>query len=73
VGAARAYIESEDGRQASDPANAAAAIAAALDAEEPPLRLALGGAVGRSGPNTPRWAPSRTGKRRSRAPPRFDA
>jgi NAD(P)-dependent dehydrogenase (short-subunit alcohol dehydrogenase family) len=42
VGATRAYIEGEDGRQAGDPAKAAAAILAALDAEEPPLRLALG-------------------------------
>jgi NAD(P)-dependent dehydrogenase (short-subunit alcohol dehydrogenase family) len=43
VGATRAYIEREDGRQAGDPAKAAAAILAALDADEPPLRLALGG------------------------------
>jgi NAD(P)-dependent dehydrogenase (short-subunit alcohol dehydrogenase family) len=43
VGATRAYIEREDGRQAGDPAKAAAAILAALDAGEPPLRLALGG------------------------------
>ena len=42
VGATRAYIESEDGRQAGDPARAAAAIIAALDAYDPPLRLALG-------------------------------
>ena len=43
VGATRAYIEREDGRQAGDPAKAAAAILAALDADQPPLRLALGG------------------------------
>jgi NAD(P)-dependent dehydrogenase (short-subunit alcohol dehydrogenase family) len=42
VGATRAYIEREDGRQAGDPAKAAAAIIAALDAHELPLRLALG-------------------------------
>jgi NAD(P)-dependent dehydrogenase (short-subunit alcohol dehydrogenase family) len=42
VGATRAFIESEDGNQAGDPAKAAAAIIKALDAEEPPLRLALG-------------------------------
>jgi NAD(P)-dependent dehydrogenase (short-subunit alcohol dehydrogenase family) len=42
VGATRAYIEREDGRQAGDPAKAAAAIIAALDADELPLRLALG-------------------------------
>jgi NAD(P)-dependent dehydrogenase (short-subunit alcohol dehydrogenase family) len=42
VGATRDYIEREDGRQVGDPAKAAAAIVAALDAEEPPLRLALG-------------------------------
>jgi NAD(P)-dependent dehydrogenase (short-subunit alcohol dehydrogenase family) len=42
VGATRAYIESEDGRQAGDPAKAAAAIISALDANDPPLRLALG-------------------------------
>jgi NAD(P)-dependent dehydrogenase (short-subunit alcohol dehydrogenase family) len=42
VGATRAFIDREDGRQAGDPAKAAAAIIAALDAEEPPLRLALG-------------------------------
>lgn len=39
VGATRAYIESEDGRQAGDPAKAAAAILAALDADAPPLRV----------------------------------
>jgi NAD(P)-dependent dehydrogenase (short-subunit alcohol dehydrogenase family) len=42
VGATRAYVEGEDGRQAGDPAKAAAAIIAALDAGDPPLRLVLG-------------------------------
>jgi len=42
VGATRAYIESEDGSQAGDPSKAAAAIFDALDADDPPLRLALG-------------------------------
>jgi NAD(P)-dependent dehydrogenase (short-subunit alcohol dehydrogenase family) len=42
VGATRAYIEREDGNQAGDPAKAAQAILAALDANGPPLRLALG-------------------------------
>jgi NAD(P)-dependent dehydrogenase (short-subunit alcohol dehydrogenase family) len=42
VGATRAYIEREDGRQAGDPVRAAAAIVATLDDAEPPLRLALG-------------------------------
>ena len=43
VGRTRAYVAREDGRQAGDPARAAAAIAMAVDAEDPPLRLALGG------------------------------
>jgi NAD(P)-dependent dehydrogenase (short-subunit alcohol dehydrogenase family) len=42
VGATRAYIENEDGRQAGDPNKAARAIIDVLDSEEPPLRLALG-------------------------------
>jgi NAD(P)-dependent dehydrogenase (short-subunit alcohol dehydrogenase family) len=42
VGATRAYIEDQDGRQPGDPAKAAAAIVDALDVEEPPLRLVLG-------------------------------
>ncbi|MEU6927763.1 oxidoreductase [Streptomyces sp. NPDC046374] len=42
VGATRAFVEGGDGGQAGDPAKAAAAVLAALDAEEPPLRLALG-------------------------------
>jgi NAD(P)-dependent dehydrogenase (short-subunit alcohol dehydrogenase family) len=42
VGSTRAYVEGEDGHQAGDPRKAAAAILAALDAPEPPRRLALG-------------------------------
>ncbi|MFC9733121.1 oxidoreductase [Streptomyces roseolus] len=42
VGATRAYVESGDGTQPGDPAKAAAAVLAALAAEETPLRLALG-------------------------------
>jgi NAD(P)-dependent dehydrogenase (short-subunit alcohol dehydrogenase family) len=42
VGATRAYVEDENGRQAGDPAKAAAAIIDSLDADDPPLRLALG-------------------------------
>jgi NAD(P)-dependent dehydrogenase (short-subunit alcohol dehydrogenase family) len=42
VGNTRAYVEAENGRQAGDPAKAAEAIIAALDADDPPLRLALG-------------------------------
>src|SRR4051795_10027563 len=42
VGVTRSYFANEDGRQPGDPAKAAAAIIAALDADEPPLRLALG-------------------------------
>ncbi|MEU6974579.1 MULTISPECIES: oxidoreductase [unclassified Streptomyces] len=42
VGATRAFVEGGDGGQAGDPAKAAAAVLAALGAEEPPLRLALG-------------------------------
>jgi NAD(P)-dependent dehydrogenase (short-subunit alcohol dehydrogenase family) len=42
VGATRDYIASNDGQQPGDPAKAAQAILAALDAEEPPLRLVLG-------------------------------
>ena len=41
VGATRAFITGMDGEQPGDPAKAAAAILAALDAPEP-LRLALG-------------------------------
>lgn len=42
VGVTRSYFQSEDGRQLGDPGKAAAAIIAALDADEPPLRLVLG-------------------------------
>jgi len=43
VGPTRAYVTGGDGSQPGDPAKAAAAILAALDAEQPSLRLALGG------------------------------
>ncbi|WP_030221588.1 oxidoreductase [Streptomyces bikiniensis] len=42
VGATRAHVEGGGGTQAGDPAKAAAAVLAALDAKETPLRLALG-------------------------------
>ena len=42
VGATRKMISDNDGRQAGDPARAAAAIRAALDARHTPLRLVLG-------------------------------
>jgi NAD(P)-dependent dehydrogenase (short-subunit alcohol dehydrogenase family) len=42
VGATRAYVREGDGEQPGDPAKAAAAILAALDADRPPLRLVLG-------------------------------
>jgi NAD(P)-dependent dehydrogenase (short-subunit alcohol dehydrogenase family) len=42
VGPTRAYVRDNDGLQPGDPANAAQAILAALDADEPPLRLVLG-------------------------------
>lgn len=42
VGAARAAFGDLDGRQPGDPARAAQAIIAAVDAEDPPLRLPLG-------------------------------
>jgi NAD(P)-dependent dehydrogenase (short-subunit alcohol dehydrogenase family) len=42
VGATRAYFEREHGKQPGDPKKAAEAILAALDSDEPPLRLALG-------------------------------
>jgi NAD(P)-dependent dehydrogenase (short-subunit alcohol dehydrogenase family) len=42
VGPTREYVTTGGGSQPGDPAKAAAAILAALDAEEPPLRLALG-------------------------------
>jgi len=43
VGATRTMVQSGDGAQGGDPAKAAAAILAALDAEKTPLRLPLGG------------------------------
>jgi NAD(P)-dependent dehydrogenase (short-subunit alcohol dehydrogenase family) len=43
VGPTREYVTGGDGAQPGDPARAAAAILAALEAEHPPLRLALGG------------------------------
>ncbi len=42
VGATRRMVKSSDGTQPGDPAKAAAAIRAALSAENPPLRLPLG-------------------------------
>ncbi|OIJ64420.1 oxidoreductase [Streptomyces mangrovisoli] len=43
AGATRRMVRGGDGSQPGDPAKAAAAIREALDAEHPPLRLALGG------------------------------
>lgn len=43
VGPTRDYLRSGDGTQPGDPAKAARAILAALDAPDPPLRLVLGG------------------------------
>ena len=42
VGPTRAYVHDGDGEQPGDPAKAAAAILAALDADSPPLRLVVG-------------------------------
>ncbi|MEV4425514.1 oxidoreductase [Streptomyces sp. R-07] len=42
VGATRAYVQTGGGTQAGDPAKAAAAVLTALNADETPLRLALG-------------------------------
>jgi hypothetical protein len=42
VGVTPSYFASEDGRQLGDPAKTATAIIAALDADEPPVRLVLG-------------------------------
>jgi NAD(P)-dependent dehydrogenase (short-subunit alcohol dehydrogenase family) len=42
VGPTRAYLDGMDATQPGDPRKAAAAILAALDAPQPPLRLALG-------------------------------
>jgi NAD(P)-dependent dehydrogenase (short-subunit alcohol dehydrogenase family) len=50
VGPTRAYVRGNDGVQPGDPAKAAQAILAALDADEPPLRLVLGAdAIGNIG------------------------
>ncbi|MBK3630381.1 SDR family NAD(P)-dependent oxidoreductase [Streptomyces sp. MBT49] len=43
VGATRRLVQGGDGSQPGDPAKAAAAILLALDADDTPLRLALGG------------------------------
>jgi NAD(P)-dependent dehydrogenase (short-subunit alcohol dehydrogenase family) len=43
VGPTRQYVSAGDGLQPGDPAKAAQAILAALDADDPPLRLVLGG------------------------------
>jgi NAD(P)-dependent dehydrogenase (short-subunit alcohol dehydrogenase family) len=43
VGPTRRYVSEGDGLQPGDPAKAADAILAALDASDPPLRLVLGG------------------------------
>jgi NAD(P)-dependent dehydrogenase (short-subunit alcohol dehydrogenase family) len=43
VGPTRAYVQSGDGQQPGDPAEAAQAILAALESDPPPLRLVLGG------------------------------
>jgi NAD(P)-dependent dehydrogenase (short-subunit alcohol dehydrogenase family) len=43
VGPTRDYVSGGHGSQPGDPAKAAQAILAALDADEPPLRLVLGG------------------------------
>ena len=43
VGVTRDYVSTGDGSQLGDPAKAAQAILTALDAEDPPLRLVLGG------------------------------
>ena len=42
VGPTRAYVREGDGQQPGDPVKAAKAIIAALDAQDPPLRLVLG-------------------------------
>jgi NAD(P)-dependent dehydrogenase (short-subunit alcohol dehydrogenase family) len=42
VGPTRAYLREGDGQQPGDPIKAAEAIVAALDADDPPLRLVLG-------------------------------
>ena len=42
VGQARGWLDRADGTQPGDPRKAVAAILAALDASDPPLRLVLG-------------------------------
>jgi NAD(P)-dependent dehydrogenase (short-subunit alcohol dehydrogenase family) len=42
VGAARSYVHTGAGSRPGDPAKAAEAIIAAIDSEDPPLRLVLG-------------------------------
>jgi NAD(P)-dependent dehydrogenase (short-subunit alcohol dehydrogenase family) len=42
VGPTRAYVRDNDGLQPGDPEKAAEAIIAALDSDDPPLRLVLG-------------------------------
>jgi NAD(P)-dependent dehydrogenase (short-subunit alcohol dehydrogenase family) len=42
VGPTRAYVREGDGQQPGDPVKAAKAIVAALEADDPPLRLVLG-------------------------------
>jgi NAD(P)-dependent dehydrogenase (short-subunit alcohol dehydrogenase family) len=42
VGPTRAYVREGDGQQPGDPVKAAEAIVAALEADDPPLRLVLG-------------------------------
>jgi NAD(P)-dependent dehydrogenase (short-subunit alcohol dehydrogenase family) len=42
VGPTREYVRGNDGLQPGDPGKAAAAIVAALDSDDPPLRLVLG-------------------------------
>jgi hypothetical protein len=42
VGGTREYIEQENGNQQGDPVFAARAMIAAVEADEPPLRLPLG-------------------------------
>jgi NAD(P)-dependent dehydrogenase (short-subunit alcohol dehydrogenase family) len=43
VGPTRQYVQSAGGSQAGDPVKAAQAILTAMDADNPPLRLVLGG------------------------------
>jgi len=43
VGPNRAFLDDQDGSQEGDPRKAAEAIASALEADAPPLRVALGG------------------------------